>query len=152
MAEAQATWKGLGERYVFNAPALFAWACRASLWGRDPATAKTALDALDATGVHGAAIEATRVTCRAGIAALEGRAAEATAMYRDALRAWRDLDVGLEGALTAAEMAFLLDPADPEVADAGRSAREVFARLRATLLLDRLDAALATAKPARSRS
>ena len=68
------------------------------------------------------AIEADRRTIRAGIAALEGRRADALALYRDALRAWRDLGLAWDEALCGLDMALLLDPADPDVlAECGRT-------------------------------
>jgi len=151
-AEAHRITAILAERYPFLAPALWPQACRTALWDRDVDAARKDLQALDATGVHGPAIEANRAGIRAGIAALEGRTSDALGMYRDALRAWRDLDVPVEGGLTAMDMALLLDPTDPEVAAAARSARELFTRLGARLLLDRLDAASALTEPARSPS
>jgi hypothetical protein len=89
-----------------------------------------------------------RLGFRAGLAALEGRTSEALGMYREALRAWRDLDVAVDGALAAMDMAILLDPTEPEVAEAARSAHQLFTRLGAVTLLEQLDAAMATGEPA----
>jgi class 3 adenylate cyclase/tetratricopeptide (TPR) repeat protein len=150
--EAQVIWLELALRYPFVAPTMFAAACRAALWGGDIAAARVALAGLDGTGVHGSAIEATRVGFRAGIAALEGRASEAMGMYREALRAWRDLQVSFEEALTAMDMAILLDVADAEVAEAARSAHEILGRLGAVTLLEQLDAAMAKGEPAPAKA
>jgi class 3 adenylate cyclase/tetratricopeptide (TPR) repeat protein len=148
LAEAHAGWSSLAERFPFVAPSLWSAACRASLWARDVSGARGDLEALDATGVHGPAIEAMRLGFRAGLAALEGRTSEALGMYREALRAWRDLDVAVDGALAAMDMAILLDPTEPEVAEAARSAHQLFTRLGAVTLLEQLDAAMATGEPA----
>ena len=56
-----------------------AGAARAALWMGDAAGAADDLAALDGSGVHGPAVDADRKTIRAGIAALEGRPAEAIA-------------------------------------------------------------------------
>ncbi len=93
-------------------------------------------------GVHGPAIEADRTTIRAGLAALEGRPADALAAYRDVIRAWRDLGLAWDEALTGIHMATLLDPAEPEVRAAAEWAREILVRLGAAPFVARLDAAL----------
>jgi class 3 adenylate cyclase/tetratricopeptide (TPR) repeat protein/ribosomal protein L40E len=123
---------------------------RLSLWDRDPAEARKDLAALDAAGVHGPPLEADRTTIRAGIAALEGRGSEALALYRQALRAWRDLGLAWDEALCGMDMALLLDPAEPEVRTAAQSTREILVRLGARPFIERLDAALAqrAAEPA----
>ena len=54
-----------------------------------------------------------------------------------------DLGVRWAAAITALDMAVLLDPADPEVRAAALSARAVMEELGATPFLARLDAALA---------
>ena len=61
----------------------------------------------------------------------------------DAIRRFRDLELPVDEALTAIEMATLLDPAKPEVRVAAESAREILTRLRAQPFLERLDAAMA---------
>ena len=121
---------------------------RAALWLRDPVATRADLAALDAAGLHGRAIDASRSTIRAGIAALEGRTAEAHAAYREALRDWRDLGLVWDEALCRLDMALLLDPADPDVRAAAESSRETFVRLGATPFLGRLDDALAPAPDA----
>jgi tetratricopeptide (TPR) repeat protein len=132
-------------------------AARAALWAGDAAAARDDLAALDSSGVHGPAIEADRRTIRAGLAVLEGRPADALALYREALRAWRDLGLAWDEALCGLDMASLLDPADPEVRAAADAAREILTRLGAKPFLARLDAAMerqpaaAMREPARSR-
>ncbi len=130
------------------APTTLPRAARAALWSGDLDAAREDLAALDATGVHGGAVEADRRTIRAGIAALEGRAVEARAMYREAVRAWRDLGLTFDEALCGLDMALLLDPTDPEVQAATQASREIFVRLEAAPFIVRLDSAL-TGAPAR---
>ncbi len=108
----------------------------------DEAGARAELVALDGSGFHGQAIEADRVTIRAGITALEGRPTDALAFYREALKAWRDLGLVWDEALCGIDMATLLDPTDPEVRTAADSAREILVRLGAGPFIARLDATL----------
>jgi hypothetical protein len=119
-----------------------ATAARASLLERDAGSAAGDLTALEATGAHGRPIDARRTSIQAGLAALEGRSADALSLYHDALRRFRDLGLPVDEAFTAIEMATLLDPAEPEVRAAADSAREILTRLRAQPFLERLDAAI----------
>ena len=68
------------------------------------------------------------------------------ALYRDALRGWRDLGLAWDEALCGLDMATLLDPADPEVRAAADAAREILVRLEAAPFLARLDAAMARSR------
>ena len=88
-------------------------------------------------------MEARRAEIRAGLAALEGRPAEALSLYADALRRFRDLGVELDAAFTAIEMATLLDPSLAEVSAAAEAGRATLVRLGAKPFIARLDAALA---------
>ena len=109
-----------------NAFFFYAFAARASLLARDAASAASYSAVLEATGAHGMTIDARRASIRAGLAALDGRPADALSLYRDALRRFRDLGLSVDEAFTAIEMATLLDPAEPEVRVATGSAREIF--------------------------
>ncbi|MCA1588110.1 MAG: AAA family ATPase, partial [Chloroflexi bacterium] len=91
------------------------YGARAATWMGDVATARRMLDA-HAAARRGRRTDAVETTMRAGIAALEGRAAEARALYADAQRLWRelgltfwlamcDLDIVIVGAMEAAERA-----------------------------------------------
>ena len=126
-----------------NAPSAYPMAARAALWMANADGASAALAALDATGAHGPAISLHRQTIRAGLAALEGRSVEALAGYREALAGWRDAGLPVLEALTAIDMATLLDPAEPAVRVAAESAREILAGLGARPLLERLGSTLA---------
>ena len=118
-------------------------AARAALWSGDGERVAAMLEQLGVEPRRGGAIETDRLSVRAGLAALEGRSAEALAMYRDALRAWRDLGLAWDEALTAIDMATVLDPSEPEVRAAAEAAREILGRLGARPFLERLEAALA---------
>ena len=89
---------------------------------------------------------------RAGLAALEGRPTDALPLYREALRAWRDLSLAWDEALCGLDMATLLDLADPEVRAAAAQAREILVRLEAAPFIARLDAALARSSDRTGRS
>ncbi|MGH2407792.1 MAG: hypothetical protein ACRDF7_06920, partial [Candidatus Limnocylindrales bacterium] len=141
LAEARTHWRrGIA---TVRSPEDLPFAARAALWAGDVASARLDLDELDASGVHGPALEADRTTIRAGIEAMEGHPAEALVLYREALRAWRDLGLAWDEALCGVDMATLLDPFEPEVRAAAETAREILGRLGAKPVLARLDAALA---------
>ncbi len=118
-------------------------AARAAIRLGDAAAAAADLAALQATGMRGPAIDARKLSIQAGIAALEGREAEALGLYRDAIRRFRDAGLPVDEAFTAIEMAALLDPAEPDVRAAGDAAREVLERLGARPLLVQLEAEMA---------
>jgi tetratricopeptide (TPR) repeat protein len=143
LGEARASWHRAGSLAVGTLPIVLPCAARAALWAGDGAAARDDLAALDASGVHGPAIEAGRATLRAGIAAFEGRLADALPLYREALRAWRDLGLAWDEALCGLDMATLLDPSEPEVGAAAAAAREILVRLEAAPFIARLDAAFA---------
>ena len=144
LGAAQAAFHRAGEAYPTDTEAR-SNAAHAALCRGDGPGAAAELAGIDATGFRAPAVEARRITIRAGLAAVEGRVPEALGLYRDALRRWRDLKLVVEEALCAVDMATLLDPAEPEVRAAMDSAREILVRLKAKPLLERLDAA----RPAR---
>jgi hypothetical protein len=138
---ARAGWKRAASLVGSVLPVALPLAARSALWGGEGAAARDDLAELDGSGFHGAAIEADRTTVRAGIAALEGRDTDALPLYRDALRAWRDLGLAWDEALCGLDMALLLDPANPEVHAAAETSREIFERLEAAPFIARLDEA-----------
>jgi hypothetical protein len=131
---------------VSGLPSRRAVAARAALWSGDRSGAMADLEAIDATGVHGPAAELRRTAIRAGIAALDGRTADAIAQYRSAREGWRDLGVLWEEALLGIDMATLLDSREPEVVAAAARSREILTGLSARPFLDRLEAALAAGR------
>jgi class 3 adenylate cyclase/tetratricopeptide (TPR) repeat protein len=145
LAEARQGWRRGIE--LLATPEVLPFPARAALWDGDADAARVDLDEFDASGMHGPAQEADRTTIRAGIAALEGRTADALALYRDALRAWSDLGLAWDEALCAVDMAIVLDPALPEVRAAAEVARETLSRLGAKSILERLEVALAREGP-----
>ncbi len=124
---------------------------RYAVLARDPGRAREAVLELQALGVSGPALAADVETILAGCAALEGARLEAIAGYRRAMTAWRDLGLAWDEALCAIDMATLLDPADPDVANAAALARATFVRLGAAPFLEQLDTAFA-AHPANAAS
>ncbi len=147
LEESRSAWQDIVKLDRSQAPEFLYRAARPALWARDLAAARNDLAALDATGVHGPVVETRRATLRAGIAALEGRTSDALALYREALRGWRDLRQPWDEALTVIDMATLLDPSEPDVSRATGSAREFLARVGAKPFVERLDAAMARAAP-----
>jgi hypothetical protein len=118
-------------------------AARPALLARDVADARALTARYEELGDFGPVADARRATLKAGICALEGRTSEALALYRDALRGWRDTHSVWDEALTGVDMAMLLDPAEPEVAAAIKSTRALLERLGARPYIERLDAAVA---------
>jgi tetratricopeptide (TPR) repeat protein len=143
LRDARTAWQHLADQDAINAPEFTYRAARPALWEGDVEAARTDLAALDATGVHGSVVELRRTTLRAGIAALEGRPADALAQYREALRGWHDLGLAWDGALTGIDMAMLLGPSVPEVAAAAETTRAMLSRVGAWPFVERLDAAMA---------
>ncbi len=114
---------------------------RASLWAGDVAAGGAILDQINGLVGRGRAIALDAVTMRAGLAAREGRRADAIAGYREALRGWRQLGLAFDEAMAAIDLAALLDPSEREMAEAPaaiETARETLARLGAQPLLARL--------------
>ncbi len=124
-------------------------AARCALLSHDREGARAELAAVDGLGRRGRAMDADRTVIRAGLAALDGHPHDALALYREALRVWRDLGLVWDEALCAIDMASLLDPGEPEVRGAAERAREILVLLRAQPFLERLEAAMAN--PTRER-
>ena len=76
---------------------------------------------------------------------MAGQAGDALLLYRDALRAWRDLGCRWDEALAGLDMAILLDPTHPDVAAAAARSREILGGLGAVPMLERLDEAMTRA-------
>ena len=147
-AEAAGLYRTMASLSALNAPYMLPRAARCHLWAGDGTAAQADLDALEATGLHGPASLASRLTIRAGLAALDGRVAEASSLFRDARRAWHDLGLPWDEALTGMDMVLLLGADEPEAHAAGEAARGLLAELGALPLVARLDVALAAHSPA----
>jgi class 3 adenylate cyclase/tetratricopeptide (TPR) repeat protein len=146
LAEARRAWRELSS--LDQGAEFFYRAARPALWNLDRAAAQADFEDLEATGIHGRVVEVRRLTIRAGLAALDGRGADALADYRDALGGWRELRLAWDEALTAIDMVTLLDPRQPEVRASGESGRAILSRLRASPFLARLDTALGRSRDA----
>jgi class 3 adenylate cyclase len=119
-------------------------AARAALWAGDAADAGAVVARIEASVIRGQAIGLDLVTLRAGVAALDGRRADAIAGYREALRGWRQLGLAFDEAMAALDMAILLAPTEREMAERSaiiESARDTLTRLGARPFLARLEAA-----------
>jgi len=128
---------------AYFVPITLPLAARAALWAGNVAGANDLVGQIDASVFRGQAIELDRATLRAGVAALEGRRADAVAGYREALRGWRSLGLAFDEAMAALDLAVLLVPTEREMAEAAsviEAARETLNRLGARPLLARLDA------------
>ncbi len=86
--------------------------------------------------------DAALATVDAGIAMLEGRSADARAGYADALKRWRELGLPFWLAMCELDIAITGAMEPDERRRAADEAREIFERLRAQALIDRLEAAL----------
>ena len=133
----------VGDSDPAQAPEFYYRAARAALWARDVGEAQRIAELTAKAGGYGPLVAARKATMHAGIAALEGRHAEALSLYRDAMKAWRSKGAVWDEALTGIDMAELLDSNDPEVTEVIASTRPILERLRAKPYLDRLDAAVA---------
>ena len=143
--EAATIWRHYAGWSNLNATSALPRAARASLWAGDITGARADLDALVATGVHGAVIDAWLATIGAGIAAAEGRIGDARREHREALTRWRALGQPWFESLTCLDLVLLLDVADLDVDAAAERAREVFTQLGAWPFMDMLDTRLARA-------
>ena len=125
-----------------NAPLSLGYAARAAIWLRDAAAAGDDLASLDATGAHGSALTARRTAIMAGIVGLRGDRAAAIATFRQAADAWRALEMPVEIAFLAIDMATTLGPDVPEVLEAAEESRGILEGLGARPFLARLDVLL----------
>jgi class 3 adenylate cyclase/tetratricopeptide (TPR) repeat protein len=126
----------------FYAPEAWPLVARAAAWMGDAARLDRALAALDASGMHGQAIAADRVTMTAGVAALAGDRAEAIRLYRDAQERWRDLGLAWDLVLCQIDELRLLGEV-PDADEVLAEARATLARLRAAPVAAALEEAWA---------
>jgi hypothetical protein len=127
-------------------------AARPALWEGKLDDVMADMAVIEGSGLHGPVVDARLLTLSAGVAALEGRSAEAVQRYSDALIAWRAVDMVWEEALTGLDSVTLLDPALPQVAAIGDSTRQILERLGARPYLDRLETVLARKVAERAES
>ncbi|MGH2357577.1 MAG: ATP-binding protein, partial [Candidatus Limnocylindria bacterium] len=122
-------------------------AARAALWMGDVERARAVAARLEAAPFSGRVAQVELIAVRAGIAALEGREAEAIEGYREALRQRRALELHFDTARTALDYVLLVGPNAPGAREAAEEARAVFERLGARPYLNRLQEALVAAPP-----
>ncbi|HTS15349.1 MAG TPA: hypothetical protein VMH24_06760, partial [Candidatus Sulfotelmatobacter sp.] len=118
-------------------------AMRPALWMRDLERARAIVARLEADPFHGPSSTAHRLTVRAGLAALEGRAEESVELYREARARMIDNGDAFSAALIGLDMVTIVGPAVPVVREAAAEARVVFERVGARSYLAFLEAALA---------
>jgi len=141
LPEAQREAHAAAQATNYFEPITLPLAARAALWAGDAPAATGLVDQMDRSVIRGQATELDRVALRSGIAALEGRRADAIAGYREALRGWRGLGLAFDEALTIVDLATLLAPTEremPEASAAIDAARETLTRLEAIPFLARL--------------
>jgi hypothetical protein len=139
---AAAAWLELADEEPSNMTEFGYRAARPMLWDRrDPSEIRGLYDRIAELGAFSPAAEARLATLEGGIAALEGRPADALVSYREALGIWRAIHARWDEALTGMDMAELLDPSDPEVAEVIKSTRAILEGLRAQPYLERLERA-----------
>ncbi len=91
----------------------------------------------------GGVVDHDLATLHAGIAAAEGRTADALALYRSAIGGYREAGCRFDVALTIFDMARLIGPDEPAVNASIPEAREILESLEARPLIERLDALMA---------
>ncbi len=144
------------ELTVYFYPLAVPLAARSALWAGDPAGARDTLTR-GHTSHRGAALTLDQRTIQAGATALEGRTADALAMYREVLRGWRELGAAFDEALAVVDMVNFVGAAETDVRSAADWAWTTLSRLGAQPFLDRLEAGLANngkvaaARPAATR-
>jgi class 3 adenylate cyclase/tetratricopeptide (TPR) repeat protein len=125
----------------FTAPSLLGSAIEAALWLRDEERAADTLAAFRTYGIRGRWIDATIGGYEAGIEALRGDRAGALTRYRWVFAELGALDAPFDEARLIVLAAWLLGPDEPALREPLERARATLERLRATVLLERLDAA-----------
>jgi class 3 adenylate cyclase/tetratricopeptide (TPR) repeat protein len=140
--EAIDDWRMVARMDAFSAAPSLWVATDAALWLRDAPQAARILSGLEAIGVHGRFIDAVILGLHAGVAALEGRRADAVSGYRACLSEMRDLGLLFEEARVAMTAAITVGETGPEGRVFADRAREILGTLRATALLGRFEATL----------
>ncbi len=127
----------------------YAMAGRHALLARDLDAARQDRDALAARSPH-AAYAARLHEIEGGIAALEGRPAEALELFAQAIPVYEGLGLALDIAIAGLVMVTVMDPSEPRVRAAGLEARERFATIGAKPFVARVDEAMARTEPRRT--
>ena len=131
------------ERDDLNGPAARIAAGRAAIQLRDLGRAEAALRSLDVSGWRGAALGLHRDALAAGVAALDGRWAEAAPAFADAWRRYRELRLDVSLALSALDCLAVAPPGEPLAEMAAREARAILEREGAPAYIVQLERLLA---------
>jgi class 3 adenylate cyclase/predicted negative regulator of RcsB-dependent stress response len=115
-------------------------ATRAAAWMGDRDSLAARLLAMDEAGEFGRSIEAVRASLRGALMALEGRADEAATLFRQARRAFSDLELPWLEALSAMDALYTLPVDHPEWDEARAAGRAVFETLGAAPLIAQIEA------------
>jgi len=103
---------------------------------------RVSLAAIEAAAEHGRFSDALADTSRADILALEGRRPEASRLFADVIRRYRELGVPNAAAETSLDFVLALGADDPAALAAAEEARALWTRLGARAALERLDEAI----------
>jgi len=122
-------------------------AARSAIWSRSLERARHANNLIADLPATGSLTQAMRAHSAAAIAALEGRATEAVAGFRDVDARMRKMEQFFDAARYAVDAAVLL-PDHPDIRALVDEARPLLVELRAQPYLDRLEAALGDAQTA----
>jgi class 3 adenylate cyclase len=142
--EATANWTKVTEISALNTPYVLPRIAHASLLIGDAAGAADALNSLLKTSARGRAVDVEKAAIEAGIAAIEGRTADAIAGYRATLAEWHDLGLVWDEVLTSLVFVTLFGADLPEARRAAESARELMVARGGVKVVGLLDAALAS--------
>ncbi len=112
LAEAQRQAELSVQATEYFAPISLPIGARAALWAGELEAARDIVARIQASPFRGEAFGLDLVTFRAGLAALEGRRADAIAGYREALRGWHGLGCAFDEALATLDLAILLAPTE----------------------------------------
>jgi class 3 adenylate cyclase/tetratricopeptide (TPR) repeat protein len=136
------------EHDSLNAPSAYERAIRAALWLGDAGRARELYDTLAGLGRRARWLDAIRDGVLAGVTALEGDAAEAERLYRDALARLDALGCAFDVAQLALDAVIVLGAGTPIGREMATLARPILERIEVRPYLDRLAALEAAASAA----
>ena len=106
------------ETTTYFGPLALPLAGRAGLWSGDLPAATEAARRIETSAYRGQALSLDLATIRAGIAALEGRRADAVSGYREVIKGWRAMGLAFDEAVSIVDMATVLGPSEREMPEA----------------------------------
>ena len=140
--EACDRWMAVAPEDPMNAGQSYFRASLAAVMASDPGRAASALDAHERIGPRGRILALDRRLLRAGLAALDGRPADALREAQAVIAEYERLGLPWRQALGTLMLVATVGTGDPEVRALAETAREILARLGARPFLERLDAAM----------